>query len=85
MVLVEAAASSGERGLGYTYQLRFVREPVPMRVAARKFGFDPWYFRGMLQAEATRCLGRTGFLEAGEIAHGFAFKPQDAERWKIAG
>jgi len=73
MVLVEAAASSGERGLGYTYQLRFVREPVPMQVAAGKFGFDPWYFRGMLQAEA------------GQITLGFAFKRQDAERWKIAG
>lgn len=74
MVLVEAAASSGERGLGYTYQLRFVREPVPRQVAAGEYGFDPWYFRGMLQADATRCLGGTGFLEAGEIALVSLFK-----------
>jgi L-alanine-DL-glutamate epimerase-like enolase superfamily enzyme len=61
-------------------QLRFVREHVPMRVAAGEYGYDPWYFRAMLQAEAvdvlqadaTRCLGVTGFLEAGGIAHGFA-------------
>ncbi|HUX86251.1 MAG TPA: enolase C-terminal domain-like protein [Chloroflexota bacterium] len=60
-------------------QLHFVREHVPMQVAAGEYGFDPWYFRSMLgagavdvlQADATRCLGVTGFLEAGEIAHGF--------------
>lgn len=61
-------------------QLAFVRQHVPMRVAAGEYGYDPWYFREMLvaeavdvlQADATRCLGVTGFLEAGVIAHSFA-------------
>lgn len=61
-------------------QLRDVREHVSMRVAAGEYGYDPWYFRSMLQAEAvdvlqadaTRCLGVSGFLEAGMLAHGFA-------------
>ncbi len=61
-------------------QLAFVRQQAPMRVVAGEYGYDPWYFRDMLvagavdvlQADATRCLGLTGFLEAGAIAHGFA-------------
>jgi L-alanine-DL-glutamate epimerase-like enolase superfamily enzyme len=61
-------------------QLAFVRQQAPMRVAAGEYGYDPWYFRDMLQAEAvdviqadaTRCLGVTGFLEAGAVAHSFA-------------
>jgi L-alanine-DL-glutamate epimerase-like enolase superfamily enzyme len=61
-------------------QLAFVRQHVPMAVAAGEYGWDPWYFREMLragavdiqQADATRCLGITGWLEAAEIAHGFA-------------
>jgi L-alanine-DL-glutamate epimerase-like enolase superfamily enzyme len=54
--------------------LRFVRERVPARidVAAGEYGYDPWYFRRMLaaqsvdvlQADATRCGGITGFLKA---------------------
>jgi L-alanine-DL-glutamate epimerase-like enolase superfamily enzyme len=61
-------------------QLHFIREQVPMRVAAGEYGYDCWYFRDMLQAEAvdvlqadaTRCLGVTGFLEAASLAHSFA-------------
>lgn len=61
-------------------ELAFIRKEIPMRVAAGEYGYDPWYFRDMLQAEAvdvlqadaTRCLGVTGFLEAGTLAHGFA-------------
>lgn len=61
-------------------QLRFVRERVPMAVAAGEYGYDPWYFRELLrasavdilQADATRCLGITGFLEAADLAHSFA-------------
>ncbi len=61
-------------------QLAFVRAHAPMAIAAGEYGYDPWYFRHMLtagavdiiQADATRCLGITGFLEAGTIAHGFA-------------
>ncbi|MBA3778104.1 MAG: mandelate racemase [Chloroflexi bacterium] len=59
--------------------LAFVRNHVPMAVAAGEYGYDPWYFRSMLaaeavdilQADATRCLGITGFLEAASIAHAF--------------
>lgn len=61
-------------------ELAFVRSHVPMAVAAGEYGYDPWYFRDMLQAkavdimqaDATRCLGVTGFLQAGALAHGFA-------------
>lgn len=61
-------------------QLAFVRSEAPQRVAAGEYGYDPWYFRSMLeaaavdvlQADATRCLGVTGFLEAGTEAHSFA-------------
>lgn len=60
-------------------QLAFVRGQVPMAVAAGEYGYDPWYFRDMLragavdilQADATRCLGISGFLEAAALAHGF--------------
>jgi L-alanine-DL-glutamate epimerase-like enolase superfamily enzyme len=46
--------------------------PASMRIAAGEYGYDPFYFRRMLEAEAvdvlqadaTRCLGITGFLAA---------------------
>ncbi len=54
--------------------LREVRERVPagIAVAAGEYGYDGWYFRRMLeahavdilQADATRALGVTGFLQA---------------------
>jgi L-alanine-DL-glutamate epimerase-like enolase superfamily enzyme len=58
-------------------ELRLVRESVPQQVAAGAHGYDPWYFRRMLdagavdllQADATRCLGITGFLMAANLAH----------------
>jgi L-alanine-DL-glutamate epimerase-like enolase superfamily enzyme len=61
-------------------QLAFVRQHIPMAVAAGEYGYDPWYFRRMLQAgavdvlqaDATRCLGATGWLEAAALAHAFA-------------
>lgn len=61
-------------------QLAFVRQHVPMAVAAGEYGYDTWYFRNMLragavdimQADATRCLGITGWLEAAVLAHSFA-------------
>ncbi|MGE3268592.1 MAG: enolase C-terminal domain-like protein [Chloroflexota bacterium] len=60
-------------------QLKAVREQTTLAVAAGEYGFTPWYFRDMLradsvdilQADATRCLGITGFLEAAALAHGF--------------
>ncbi|MEZ5786026.1 MAG: enolase C-terminal domain-like protein [Xanthobacteraceae bacterium] len=52
--------------------LRLLRDRAPagMRIAAGEYGYDPFYFRRMLkadavdvlQADATRCLGVTGFL-----------------------
>jgi L-alanine-DL-glutamate epimerase-like enolase superfamily enzyme len=61
-------------------ELAFVRQHVPMAVAAGEYGYDPWYFRDILQAGAvdilqadvTRCLGVTGWLEAAHLAHSFA-------------
>ncbi len=60
-------------------QLAFVRQHVPQAVAAGEYGYDPWYFRDMLraeavdvqQADATRCLGITGWLQAASLAYGF--------------
>jgi L-alanine-DL-glutamate epimerase-like enolase superfamily enzyme len=58
--------------------LRLVRDGAPtgLEVAAGEYGYDPWYFRRMLeagavdvlQADATRCLGITSFLRAAALA-----------------
>lgn len=63
-------------------QLAFVRAHAPagVAIAAGEYGYDPWSFRAMLQAGAvdilqadvTRCLGVTGWLEAAALAHSFA-------------
>ena len=50
-----------------------------MRIAAGEYGYTPWYFSDMLreravdvlQADATRCGGVTGFLTASSIAEGY--------------
>jgi L-alanine-DL-glutamate epimerase-like enolase superfamily enzyme len=57
--------------------LRLIREQSPpgMRIAAGEYGYDAFYFRRMLQAQAvdvlqadaTRCAGITGFLGAGNL------------------
>ncbi|HEV2616154.1 MAG TPA: enolase C-terminal domain-like protein [Candidatus Acidoferrales bacterium] len=57
--------------------LRFIREQAPkeMEIAAGEYGYDARYFRTMLesgavdvlQADATRCGGITGFLQAGAL------------------
>ena len=62
--------------------LRLLRNRVPagMEIAAGEYGYDPFYFRRMLetgavdvlQADATRCCGITGFLKAAEIAGAFS-------------
>ncbi len=54
--------------------LRLIRDDGPpgMNIAAGEYGYDAWYFRRMLdagavdvlQADATRCAGITGFLLA---------------------
>lgn len=56
------------------------REPSGMAIAAGEYGYDLIYFRRMLQAgavdvlqaDATRCLGITGFLAAGHLCQAFA-------------
>jgi L-alanine-DL-glutamate epimerase-like enolase superfamily enzyme len=57
--------------------LRLLRDRAPagMDIAAGEYGFDLWYFRRMLeagavdvlQADATRCAGITGFLQAATL------------------
>jgi len=61
--------------------LRWVREraPAAMRVAAGEYGYEVIYFRRLLeagavdvvQADASRCGGLTGFLQAGTLADAF--------------
>ena len=61
--------------------LRRVRDhvPAPMEVAAGEYGYQPQYFRRMLeagavdvlQADATRCGGVTGFLHAASLSEAF--------------
>ncbi len=58
--------------------LRLLRDRAPscMEIAAGEYGYDPRYFRRMLeagavdviQADATRCCGITGFLRAAALA-----------------
>lgn len=58
--------------------LRLLRDRAPagMDIAAGEYGYEPFYFRRMLeagavdvlQADATRCGGYTGFLKAAALA-----------------
>jgi L-alanine-DL-glutamate epimerase-like enolase superfamily enzyme len=62
--------------------LRLVREHAPpgIRITAGEYGYDIFYFRRMLeagavdvlQADATRCAGITGFLAAGNLSAAFS-------------
>jgi L-alanine-DL-glutamate epimerase-like enolase superfamily enzyme len=62
--------------------LRLLRERAPavIEIAAGEYGYDPAYFRRMLaagavdvlQVDATRCLGISGFLAASALADAFA-------------
>jgi L-alanine-DL-glutamate epimerase-like enolase superfamily enzyme len=62
--------------------LRLIRDRAPsgMKIAAGEYGYEPFYFRRMLeagavdvlQADATRCCGFTGFLRAAALADAFA-------------
>jgi L-alanine-DL-glutamate epimerase-like enolase superfamily enzyme len=57
--------------------LHFLRDrgPAGMDIAAGEYGYDLWYFRRMLdagavdvlQADATRCAGITGFLQVAAL------------------
>ena len=61
--------------------LRLLRDrgPAGMAITAGEYGYDTWYFRQMLaagavdvlQADATRCLGISGFLATGALALAF--------------
>ena len=61
--------------------LRLLRDRAPagMTIAAGEYGYDVYYFRRMLaagavdvlQADATRCGGITGFLQAGALCEAF--------------
>lgn len=61
--------------------LRLIRDRAPpaMDVTAGEYGYDIVYFRRMceagavdvLQADATRCAGVTGFLRAADVARAF--------------
>jgi L-alanine-DL-glutamate epimerase-like enolase superfamily enzyme len=62
--------------------LRLLRERVPAKIeiAVGEYGYGPAYFRRLLaagavdvlQADATRCLGISGFLAASAIADAFS-------------
>ncbi len=53
--------------------LRFIRERTPIEVAAGEYGYELQYFHEMipsvdvLQADATRCCGITGFLKTSAL------------------
>jgi L-alanine-DL-glutamate epimerase-like enolase superfamily enzyme len=61
--------------------LRLMRDRAPpgMDIAAGEYGYEPFYFRRMLeagavdvlQADATRCGGFTGFLKAAALADAY--------------
>lgn len=65
----------------YLSALRRIRDQAPdtMEIAAGEYGYDSLYFRQMLEAEAvdvlqldaTRCKGFTGFLQGAAIAASF--------------
>lgn len=58
--------------------LRLIRDRAPavIEIAAGEYGYEPFYFKRMmdsgavdvLQADATRCCGYTGFLRAASLA-----------------
>jgi len=71
----EPASSDDLEGL----RLICDRAPVQMEIAAGEYGYDQYYFRRMLesgavdvlQADATRCEGITGFLRASVLSQSF--------------
>lgn len=58
-------------------ELSRIRQAVPFDIAAGEYGYDPWYYQAMLaaqavdvlQADVSRCLGITGWLQAAALAH----------------
>jgi L-alanine-DL-glutamate epimerase-like enolase superfamily enzyme len=60
-------------------QLAFIRKHSPIAIASGEFGYHAYDFRNVLdaravdilQADATRCLGITGCLQAASLAHSY--------------
>jgi L-alanine-DL-glutamate epimerase-like enolase superfamily enzyme len=60
-------------------QLAFVRQRSPIAIASGEYGYSAYSFRNVLearavdilQADATRCLGITGCLQAAALAYAF--------------
>lgn len=60
-------------------QLAFIRQHSPIAIASGEFGYHAYDFRDVLearavdilQADATRCLGITGCLQAAAMAHSY--------------
>ena len=56
------------------------RVPLAMNIAAGEYGYEIFYFKRMLdaqavdilQADATRCLGYSGFFQACQISHAYS-------------
>jgi L-alanine-DL-glutamate epimerase-like enolase superfamily enzyme len=71
----EPVTSDDLRGL----RLLRDRAPAGLDIAAGEYGYTPWYFRRMLaagavdvlQADATRCAGISGFLQASALCEAF--------------
>lgn len=60
-------------------QLAFVRQRSPIAIASGEYAYSPFSFRNVLeagavdilQADATRCLGITGCMQAAALAYAF--------------
>jgi L-alanine-DL-glutamate epimerase-like enolase superfamily enzyme len=60
-------------------QLAFIRQHSPIAIASGEYGYSPSDFRhvleakavDILQADATRCLGITGCVQAAALAHAY--------------
>jgi L-alanine-DL-glutamate epimerase-like enolase superfamily enzyme len=60
-------------------QLAFIRQHSPIAIASGEYGYSAYDFRDVLkseavdilQADATRCLGITGCLQAAALAHSY--------------
>lgn len=71
----EPVSSDDLQGLKYIRQ----KSPSGMAITAGEYGYDNFYFRRMLdagavdilQADATRCAGITGFLQAAQISEAY--------------
>lgn len=78
---VEQGVTYFEEPVAFDYidQLAFIRQHSPIAIASGEFGYHAYDFRNVLearavdilQADATRCLGITGCLQAAALAHSY--------------